>query len=132
MLKTKKGFVILAAIIYVLLTILGLIGLFFSCWEVVMVLGIASLFAFCHLLVCFYFKSQPPKEGENNTLRMYLLIAFRGLFTVLSIVIPALILFFVPNSSLEGIGKYRILFSLISLLPIAISLFLFYLGSDKK
>ena len=63
---------------------------------------------------------------------MYLLIAFRGLFTVLSIVIPALILFFVPNPNLESIGKYRILFSLISFVPIAISLICFYFGSDKK
>ena len=132
MLKTKKNYLILSLVIYVLLTVLGLIGLFFSIWEIVMILGISSVFGFCHLLVCFYFKSEPPKEGENNTLRMYLLSAFRGLFTVLFIVLPALILFFVPNPSLESIGKYRILFSLISFVPIAISLICFYFGSDKK
>ena len=63
MLKTKKNYLILSLVIYVLLTVLGLIGLFFSIWEIVMILGISSVFGFCHLLVCFYFKSEPPKEG---------------------------------------------------------------------
>ncbi len=132
MLKTKKSYLVFTASIYVLLTLLGLIGLFFSIWEFVMILGISSVFGFCHLLVCFYFNARPPKEGENNTLRMYLLIAFRGLFTCLAIVVPALILFFVPNPSLDSIGKYRILFSLISFIPLGISLISFYFGSNKE
>lgn len=128
----RKKYIIIYSCVSLVITLLSLLFLFANIWEITVTLLVGSVFSLCSILVSFYFNSRPPKDGDKNSLRMYFLIAFRGLFTVLSVVVPALIIGFTTNSLVnESLLKYRILFCLISILPVILSIVFYYLGSKK-
>ncbi len=131
MFKTKKSFFILFIILAVVMSGLSCIAFIFSYWEIPTCIILASAFMVCHLAVCFYYASKPQANGGKE-LRMYLLIALRSLFTILAIVIPALLVVLIPNEATQSFGKLRYLFILTTFLPIATNLVCFYLGSNKE
>ncbi len=133
MLKSRKNIFILYCVVALLLSGISCIGFIWNIREVPATIICSSIMMIPHLAVCFFFANKPEDNLSKKDLRMYLLIAFRGLFTVLAIVLPAILIGLIPNPSLtEIIGKYRYLLVFVSIVPIGISLSFFYLGSNKK
>lgn len=134
MFKTKKNIFIFYCILACILSGISCVGFVWNIWEIPTTVICSSIMMIPHLAVCFFYANKPVDDNlSKKDLRMYLLIAFRGLFTVLAIVLPAILIGLIPNPTLtEMIGKYRYLLVFISIVPIAISLSFFYLGSSKK
>lgn len=132
-LRTEKSTIIWYSITSLVLIGLSCIGLIYGCWEVVASVGLSSLFSLGHLCICLFYKAKPD-ESQKNGFAVLSLTLFRLFFIILAIIIPALIIYFVPNSAsmIVALEKKRFLFILFTGLPIFTNLLYFYLWSTKQ
>jgi hypothetical protein len=115
------------------MTGLSCIGLIYGCWEVLAAVGLSSVFSLGHLCICLFYKTSPD-DSSKNSVAMLSLTLFRLLFIISAIVVPALIIYFVPNgaSAIVALEKKRYLLLLFTGLPIFSSLLYFFLWSTKQ
>lgn len=133
MYKTKKNTLITYVILVIIITLISLALLLYGVWEFSVCFGISAFVNFFHLVTCLYFQADSPRSGEVRGSNIVLLNGTRFLLLVISIVVPALIVYFVPNSSeVLQVNKLRYLYILSSAGPIFISLIWFYLWSRNQ
>ncbi|MCB9499580.1 MAG: hypothetical protein H6689_03460 [Erysipelotrichaceae bacterium] len=132
-LRTEKSTIIWYSITCLVLVGLSCIGLIYGCWEVVVCIALSSLFSLGHLCVCLFYKAKPD-ESQKNSFAVLSLTLFRLFFIILAIIVPALIIYFVPNSAsaIVALEKKRYLFILFTGIPVFTSLIYFYLWSTKQ
>ena len=140
LLSTNKGTLLAYSLIMIVLTSLTLFLLFAGIYEVSAVLGISSATSFVVLVIMLY---GDFKKTEDNTIKpgsmSYRVIFFAaGSFIVLSIVrfiflaaglgLSAVMLYLTN----DGADKFRLFYSVISIVPIGICICLYTLRGKNE
>lgn len=103
--KYEKKVILIHLFLCTIITLLSLLGLFFSNWELVTCVGISSLFAVLYF-ACLLKSSNLLDPQLSKGATSYVMFTFlRFLIVAVGILIPTLIIFLTNNSN----DKYRYL-----------------------
>ena len=105
------------------------IGFFFDVWEPAAVLFFSSIIIFPVLWMNLYLYEKPQEAGSPLKASSIILLSIgRIFFLLVNIIVSAVMLKFT-----DGIGgKYRLLYVLLTFVPVALAFLLFYLKSKKE
>ena len=128
LLTSNKGILLLYSLIVLGIASLCLFLLFAGIYEVSAVLGISGATTFVVLVIMLYGN---VKRNEDNVVKPGSFIALsilRFLFLAAGVVLSAVMLYFTN----AGADKYRLFYSIISIIPIGISIVLYTVRSKSE
>lgn len=123
-LATTKGCLISYVVSNLFLILLSLIGLFFNIWELTALLSISAFFNFFVLIIMLKTELKNKETSQIKIFPFLLLSVGRFILMSLGIVLGIVLLFFTKE---ESDTKFRFLYSLITLVPLSLTILTFYL-----
>lgn len=123
-LATTKGCLISYVVSNLFLILLSLIGLFFNIRELTALLSISAFFNFFVLIIMLKTELKNKETSQIKIFPFLLLSVGRFVLMSLGIVLGIVLLFFTKE---ESDTKFRFLYSLITLLPLSLTILTFYL-----
>ena len=128
LLSTNKGTLLGYGLIMIVLTSLTLFLLFAGIYEVSAVLGISSVTTFVVLVIMLY---GDFKKTEDNTIKpgsFIVLSIVRFIFLAAGLGLSAVMLYLTN----DGADKFRLFYSIISIIPIGICICLYTLRGKNE